>query len=61
MKQYIKERKTVVRKFESKYVDKSERQSIKNKTFNEAGNLRTAQLGKTTQGVPIKSTWIKLL
>lgn len=33
-----------------KYVDKSDRQSIKNETFSELGNLKTAQLGKVNQG-----------
>lgn len=44
MKQYIRERQTVVRKFENIYVDKSEGQLIKNETFSEVDNLQTAQL-----------------
>ena len=44
MKQHSRKRKTVVRKFDNKYVDKSEGQSIKNETFGEVDNLRTAQL-----------------
>lgn len=50
MKWYSREGETVVRKFENKYVEKAEGQSIKNETFSEVDNLGTAQLGKITQG-----------
>lgn len=44
MKQCNREGKTVVGKFENKYVDKSERSSIKNEIFSKVDKLRTAEL-----------------